>query len=639
MKAQLVRFALRSVTLLTVSLMTLTARADVAASLHALFDEHLAWQKREFPELAMEKGDYSNADRIADQSLAAIERRLQETAAFLERLRKHDRAALSADDQLNFDLFELELSQEVEGGRFRRFLAPVGGRFGPQQRIPQMAERVRFSTLRDYENYLSRLEQTPRAVADVIELLATGVREKRTAPRVALAGLEAQFERLTADGGLAALGQPFERMPASIAAEDRELLRKRFEEKSLPAVRAALAQLGRHVVSEYIPHCRESIAAHDWPDGPAMYAHALREMTTTDMTAAEIFELGQREVARIRAEMMQVIRRSDFLERKPEAGGLADEALFAAFLDYLRSDPRFYHADEESLLREYRDICKRVDAELPRLFGILPRQPYGVKKIPDFMAPTQTTAYYQPGDLRNAQAGVFFANTFRLDQRPRYEMIPLALHEAVPGHHLQIAIARELEGLPEFRRDAWHTAYGEGWALYAERLGIEMGFYGDPYDDFGRLLYEMWRACRLVVDPGMHAHGWTRERAVRFMLENTALSELNIHAEVDRYIAWPAQATAYKIGEIRIRALRERAERELGERFDMRVFHDVLLSSGSIPLSILERRVEDWIRKVAQGGAAAIGRAAGGTDNLTSADPGSNERPDVGRPGGGACCP
>ncbi|QOJ13439.1 MAG: DUF885 domain-containing protein [Planctomycetia bacterium] len=618
---------LRSITLLTVSLMTLSAQADVAASLHALFDEHLAWQKREFPELAMEKGDYSNADRIADQSLAAIERRLVETAAYLERLRKLDRAALTAADQLNYDLFELELSQEVDGGRFRRFLAPVGGRFGPQQRIPQMADRVRFNTRTDYENYLSRLEQTPRSVDDVLELLATGVRERRTAPRIALAGLGAQFDRLTADGGLAALAQPFDRFPASIAENDRKLLRKRFDEQSLPAVRAALAKLGKYVVNEYIPSCRESIAAYDWPDGEAMYAHALREMTTTDMTASDIFELGKREVARIRAEMMQVIRRSDFLEKHPNAKELDDPALFSAFLDYLRRDPRFYHTDEEELLRGYRDICKRVDAELPQLFGLLPRQPYGVKKIPEFMAPTQTTAYYQPGDLRNAQAGVFFANTYRLDQRPRYEMIPLALHEAVPGHHLQIAIARELDGLPEFRRDAWHTAFGEGWALYSERLGIEMGFYADPYDDFGRLLYEMWRACRLVVDPGMHAHGWTRAQAVAFMLDNTALSELNINAEVDRYIAWPAQATAYKIGEIRIRALRERAERELGEAFDIRSFHDVLLSGGTIPLSILEKRVEDWIRRTSARSAAAP--AARPADSRADCKPAS----------GVVCCP
>ncbi|MHC4827996.1 MAG: DUF885 domain-containing protein, partial [Planctomycetota bacterium] len=266
-----------------------------------------------------------------------------------------------------------------------------------------------------------------------------------------------------------------------------------------------------------------------------------------------------------------------------------------AFLNYLRTDPRFYHTSAESLLAEYRDICKQVDPWLPRLFGRLPRLTYGVRAIPDYMAPTQTTAYYQSGDLRNAEPGWFYANTYALDQRPKYEMIPLTLHEAVPGHHFQVALARELEDLPEFRRDWGFNAFGEGWALYAERLGIEMGLYGDPYDDFGRLLYEMWRACRLVVDPGMHAIGWSRDEAIEFMMANTALSRLNITTEVDRYISWPGQACAYKIGELKIRELRQRAESRLGQSFDLRAFHDVVLGAGSIPLTILEKRVDYWI--------------------------------------------
>ncbi|MCH8854464.1 MAG: DUF885 domain-containing protein, partial [Planctomycetes bacterium] len=253
------------------------------------------------------------------------------------------------------------------------------------------------------------------------------------------------------------------------------------------------------------------------------------------------------------------------------------------------------YTKEEDLLRGYRDICKRVDAQLPKLFKTMPRLPYGVRKIPDFMAPSQTTAYYSRGDIRNAQPGYFYANTYALNQRPKYEMIALALHEAVPGHHFQISLAQELENVPQFRNHSWITSYGEGWALYAERLGLEMGFYDDPYDNFGRLLYEMWRACRLVVDPGMHALGWSRERAVQFMLDNTALSELNVNTEIDRYIAWPGQATAYKIGELKIRELRAAAERTLGEDFDVREFHDVILLAGSLPLTVLEARVHRWL--------------------------------------------
>jgi Bacterial protein of unknown function (DUF885)/Family of unknown function (DUF5329) len=271
---------------------------------------------------------------------------------------------------------------------------------------------------------------------------------------------------------------------------------------------------------------------------------------------------------------------------------------FAAFVKYLRTDARFYHDNEVALLAGYRDICKRVDPELARLFKTLPRLPYGVRPVPRFMAPTQTTAYYQSGDIRNAEPGYFYANTYALDQRPRYEMIPLALHEAVPGHHLQIAIAKELSGLPEFRKDADFTVFVEGWALYSERLGIEMGLFNDPYDNFGRLLYEMWRACRLVVDPGMHALGWSRDKAIAFMSDNTALSPLNIQNEVDRYINWPGQATAYKIGELKIRELRGKAEAALGTKFDLREFHDVVLGAGAVPLSTLERRVHEWLTGV-----------------------------------------
>jgi uncharacterized protein (DUF885 family) len=293
--------------------------------------------------------------------------------------------------------------------------------------------------------------------------------------------------------------------------------------------------------------------------------------------------------------MMLVIRSSDFMSINPEATKLSDADLFKAFVNYLRTDPRFYHKSAAELLAGYRDICKRVEAQLPKYFYTLPRLPYGVEEIPLFMAPQQTTAYYQHGDIRNAQAGFFMANTYALDQRPKYEMISLAMHEAVPGHHLQIAIAQEIEGLPEFRKDAWFTAFGEGWALYSERLGIEMGLYADPYDNFGRLLYEMWRACRLVVDPGMHALGWSRDQAVQFMIDNTALSELNINNEIDRYIAWPGQACAYKIGELKIRELRAKAEDQLGDNFDLRAFHDVVLGAGAVPLTVLERRVNDWI--------------------------------------------
>ena len=576
-----------------------TAGQGAPARLHRLFQERHAWQKHESPRFAMSRGDYSSANRIADGSLAAIERRHGETQAFLKRLREIDRAQLNETDRLSYDLFELSVGQVVEGHRFRTFLAPIGARFGPQQRIPQMHERVRFASAEDYANYLERLEQVPRATGDVIELLKLGVEEGRTPPRVTLLGVPGQFEALE-EGGLESLGKPFEKMPRSISWEQRDELRERFNRASFPAVREAMRTLGRFVAEEYIPKCTESVAAVNWPDGEAYYAFQLRTMTTTEMTARQIHETGLREVARLKIEMMEVIRSSDFLEKSPSAAELKGQELFQAFVKYLRSDPRFYHTSEAALLTGYRDICKRVDAWLPKLFKTLPRLPYGVREIPAFMAPSQTTAYYSRGDIDNAEPGYFYANTYALDQRPKYEMISLAMHEAVPGHHLQIAIAQELDGLPEFRKNSYFTAFGEGWALYSERLGIEMGLYEDPYDNFGRLLYEMWRACRLVVDPGMHALGWSREQAIQFMLDNTALSELNITTEVDRYIAWPGQATGYKIGELKIRELRQRAERKLSSRFDIRAFHDTVLGAGPLPLTMLERRINDWIDAVVE---------------------------------------
>lgn len=565
-----------------------------AGRLHQLFKDRFQWQMEQFPATAMARGDYSSADRIADTSLQAIESRHQQTKAFLDRLHTIERSDLNADDQLNYELFELQLTRDIDGHRFRSFLMPIGSRQGIHQDIPQMADRVRFSNAQDYRNYLARLSQIPQALENVVALMRLGIDEQRTPAKITLAGLPAQLESIIEGDALDALGAPFDRLPDTIDGDQRFGLSLAFNFIS-QELRASLRKYANYITDEYLPECRDTVAATDLPDGVDYYNHQLRTYTTTDLTAQEIHDIGLSEVARIRAEMLAVIRRSDFLEDNAEARALDDDALFDAFVHYLRTDPRFYSMSEEALLAGYRDICKRVDGWLPKLFGTLPRLPYGVKEIPLFMAPTQTTAYYQHGDIRNAEAGFFMANTYALDQRPKYEMIPLAMHEAVPGHHLQISLAQELDGLPEFRKNAYFIAFGEGWALYSERLGIEMGMYEDPYNDFGRLLYEMWRACRLVVDPGMHAFGWSRDRAIQFMLHNTALSQLNIENEIDRYIGWPGQACAYKIGELKIRELRTKAEAALGERFDVRAFHDVVLGAGSLPLTVLETRVNEWI--------------------------------------------
>jgi uncharacterized protein (DUF885 family) len=350
-------------------------------------------------------------------------------------------------------------------------------------------------------------------------------------------------------------------------------------EAVVPAYRSLLDFFTR----EYIPGARTTIGASALPDGVRYYAWLVRYYTTLDTTSDDVHAIGRREVARIRDEMQAVVRGLDF------------DGDLDAFIEHLRTDPRFYAKTPDELLKRAAWIAKRMDGKLPSLFGRLPRQPYGVEPVPDDLAPKYTGGRYVGAPLDSTRGGTYWVNTYALETRPLYTQEALTLHEAVPGHHLQIALAKELEGLPAFRRYGYVNAFGEGWGLYAERLGLEAGFYADPYGNFGRLTYEMWRACRLVVDTGLHAKGWTRAQAIEFMATNTALSRHEITTEVDRYISWPGQALAYKMGELKLRELRARAEKALGERFDVRAFHDAVLANGAVPLDVLEEQVEELI--------------------------------------------
>jgi len=345
----------------------------------------------------------------------------------------------------------------------------------------------------------------------------------------------------------------------------------------------AFAKLHDFVAKTYVPGARETIAMSDLPAGKAWYAFNVRTTTTTSLAAHEIHEIGLAEVKRIRKEMEAVIRETGF------------KGSFGEFSKFLRSDPQFYYRDAESILRGYRDIAKRVDPELARLFGKLPRLPYGVKPVPSFAEKSQTTAYYQPGSVQAGRPGWFYANTYALETRPKWEMEALTLHEAVPGHHLQISLAQEMADAPEFRKHGGYTAFVEGWGLYSESLGPELGMYNDAYMKFGQLTYEMWRAVRLVVDTGMHSKGWTRQKAIDYFLANASKNEHDVTVEIDRYIVWPGQALAYKIGERKLKELRAYATKELGDKFDVRQFHDQVLDNGALPLDILERRVKEWV--------------------------------------------
>ena len=564
-----------------------------SAILREAFDAIQTFRDREDPMEAIANGRPGDAFRISDHSAAAIARRDKETIGLLKALQSVPREGLSDAETLDLDLVIRDLSLDVQAQKFLGHLLVIGPLGGPQQSIAQMCDRMPFERVTDLQAHAARLEQVPKQLADDLALLQDGLRQHITPAKVILQGIDAQFAAVIA-GKLDTLRAPFLREYPDMTPEMRAQLLERAD-KAIEKILAAMVAMRDFIRDTYVPQCRDDIACAALPNGQEWYAFRLKQQTTTTLSPQDIHAIGLAEVARIHAEMLVVIRKTDWFSKDAALAALSDDEVFARFTAYLRGDARFYFQSAEELLRGYRDICKQIDAHLPELFGKLPRLTYGVREIPRFMAPSQTTAYYQQGSIDSGNPGWFYANTFALNQRPKYEMIPLALHEAVPGHHLQIALTQELPQRHSLRRDMGFTAFVEGWALYAERLGMDMKLFDDPYNDFGRLLYEMWRSCRLVVDTGMHALGWSRDQAVAFMRANIALSELNIDREVDRYISWPGQACAYKLGELEIRRLRASAEKELANTFNVRAFHDALLCDGALPLDVLSARMTKWI--------------------------------------------
>ena len=563
------------------------SRASAAAkTLEKFFEDEWEWGLREFPERATFLGDGRYNDRLTDLSLEAHDRRNKRQRDVLARLKKIDRASLSEEDRLSYDLFQTQLERSIEGQRFPLELMPINQQDGVHKEFAILSSVTPFRTAKDYRDYLARLSAFPRQVDQTIALMEEGRKKGWVQPAVPLRDVpDAVRAQIHADPEKSVHWKPFEKFPEGVSQPDRDALRIEGRRRIAVEVFPAYQKLYAYLLRDYLSAGRKDIAASTLPDGAEYYAYEIRRHTTTNRTAKEVHDTGLAEVARIRRQMEDIIRKVRF------------KGDFGDFVKFLRTDPRFYYKSAADLLQGYRDICKRVDPQLIRLFGTLPRTPYGVLPTPDFEAPTSTTAYYRPGSPEGARPGYFFANTYRLETRPKYEMEALAIHEAVPGHHLQIALAQELAGVPKFRRHGGFTAFVEGWALYSESLGDEMGFYTDPYSKFGQLTYEMWRAVRLVVDTGMHAFGWSRQRAIDFMKANTAKTEHDITVEIDRYIVWPGQALAYKTGELKIKELRARAEKELGERFDVREFHDAVLLAGALPLDLLEKRVDAWVAK------------------------------------------
>jgi uncharacterized protein (DUF885 family) len=431
---------------------------------------------------------------------------------------------------------------------------------------------------------LARLDSVPEMIDQNIALMRRGMAQGVTPPKITLRDVPQQVRnQLVDDPADSPVLVAFQDFPDSIDELQQQSLRSRGQVAFSEQVAPAYERLLSFLEEEYLPAARDGIALKDVPNGEAWYAHNVQRRTTTDLTPKQIHDIGLREVARIRAEMQAIMTQTGFT------------GSFEEFFEFLRTDPQFYHTSKEALLAEYRDIAKRADPELMKLFGHLPRSPYGVIAIPSYAEKSQTTAYYQGSSVQAGRPGYFYANTYALDTRPRWEMEALTLHEAVPGHHLQIAIQDELEDMPWFRRIGGYTAFTEGWGLYSESLGVEMGFYLDPYSKFGQLTYEMWRAIRLVVDTGMHQLGWTRQQAIDYFKANASKQEHDIIVEIDRYIVWPGQALAYKIGELKIKELRAWASAELGEGFDVRGFHDTVLGQGAVPLDVLEANVQAWV--------------------------------------------
>jgi prolyl oligopeptidase len=560
-----------------------TAIADATADFNALLDEHWAWTLANSPVMASMMGDRSHNQDWGDQSLGAIEQRHNETREFLRRTYAIDREVLSVDNQLNYELFRRQLQNDVDGHQFNGDLMPFSHQRGIQT-LDSLTNSLRLSTEQDYDDWIARLGKIDEVIDQMIDLAEAGRTAGLMPPAVLMQRipdqLAGQVVEFAADSPFF---RPFAALPETFAAADRERLRAEATEVIENTVIPAYKKLDNYFNTQYLPAATQTIGLSSLENGTAWYEFQARSYTTTRLTPDEIHRIGLDEVKRIRDEMQAVIAEVGF------------EGSFQDFLEHLRTDPQFYFETPEELYQEYLATSKRIDPELVKLFGKLPRMPYGVKPIPDSIAPNTTTAYYNRPAADGSRAGTYYVNLYRPEVRPKYEIEVLSVHEAMPGHHLQIALQQELGDMPMFRRFMGFTAFVEGWGLYSERLGYDLGLYKDPYSRFGQLTYDMWRAVRLVVDTGMHYKGWTRQQAIDFFMDNAAKSEHDIVNEIDRYIDWPGQALAYKVGQLKILTLRARAEVELGEDFDIRAFHDELLGAGALPLDLLELRMDKWM--------------------------------------------
>ena len=558
-------------------------RSAADEALNQLFDAAWDQDMRTSPVWASMLGDRRFNRQWHDLSSAAFDRRNQNNRALLGQLDSIDREALSPEEQVNFALFDQAYQSRLAEAEHPTHLMPISQRGGIQT-LDETGNRLRLQTVQDFDDWLARLDQVDDLMDQTIALMDEGVATGFVPPKITMSRVPAQIARQVVETAEESLFyQPFVSMPDSINEAEQRRIRASAKEIIERAVLPAYKKLSGYFNQVYLPACRDSIAASDLPNGRAFYEYRVRRYTTTDMTPDEVHQVGLDEVARIRKDMEAV---------KQEVGF---DGSLEAFFTYLRTDPQFYFEDPAELLEAYEAQAKRIDPELVKLFTKLPRMPYGIKVIPEAVAPDTTTAYYSPPAADGSRAGYYWVNLYNPAARPKFEIPVLTVHEAMPGHHLQIALQQELESLPNFRRYSGFTVFTEGWGLYSERLGYDIGLYEDPFDRFGQLSYDMWRAVRLVVDTGMHYKGWTRDEAIQYFVGNAPRKKLDIVNEIDRYISWPGQALAYKIGQLKILELRAMAQLQLGEAFDLRRFHDRLLSQGAIPLSLLEETIDQWV--------------------------------------------
>ncbi|WP_237068010.1 DUF885 domain-containing protein [Microbulbifer guangxiensis] len=559
--------------------------ASASETLQQVIDDHWQYSLKEDPIMAGRMGVADYNDQLPGVAPEDRQRRLKAEKDFLARLQAIDADQLTDAERINRDLLSWVLTNSIESSELFLERMPFNSYASFFFDAVEASNGLAMANVKDYEDYIARIRDFGRFFDENITNMRKGIADGFVQPKIVVQGVAPVVRaQVYDDPKKSRLYKPFQDMPASIPAAEQNRLRAAGEKAIGEIANPAFARVADFLEGDYMAAATDTLGAEQLPGGKKYYRHSIKTYVTLNMDPAEIHKIGLSEVKRIRAEMAELIKEIGF------------NGSFEEFTEFLRTDPQFYAKTPEELLKEASYVAKKVDYRLPEFFGKLPRLPYGVVPIPDEIAPNHTTAYYNPAAIGGSVGGGYFVNTYALDQRPLYELPALSLHEAVPGHHLQIALSQELENIPDFRRNLYLSAFGEGWALYSERLGKEMdGIYTTPYEHFGRLSYEMWRAARLVIDTGIHSQGWTRQQALDFLSDNTSLSDANVRAEVDRYISWPGQALSYKMGEIKIRELRAKAEKELGDQFDLRAFHDAVLANGALPMEMLIRNISGYI--------------------------------------------